>query len=86
MLGQPLVAGCVAWMEGRVIAEPHTQQAYDTFFVEIVSAQADDRVFRAGRWRMDGLYPELHTLHHLGGGLFAVPATAVSARVLPPAS
>jgi flavin reductase (DIM6/NTAB) family NADH-FMN oxidoreductase RutF len=86
VLGQPLVAGCVAWMEGRVIAEPHAQQAYDTFFVELVSAQADDRVFRGGRWRLDGIHPQLHTLHHLGGGLFAVPATAVSAKVLPPAA
>jgi flavin reductase (DIM6/NTAB) family NADH-FMN oxidoreductase RutF len=84
VLGQPLVAGCVAWMEGRVMTESHSQQAYDTFFVEIVSAQADDRIFRAGRWRMDGAHPQLHTLHHLSGGLFAVPMAAVSAKVLPP--
>ncbi len=82
-LGLPLVAGCVGWLECRVIAEPHTEQAYDTFFVEAVSAQSDIRVFADGRWRLDGSHPELHTLHHLGAGLFAVAAETLQARALP---
>lgn len=83
VLGLPLVAGCVAWLECRVISEPHTEQAYDTFFVEVVSAQADPRVFRAGRWAFDEAHRDLHTLHHLGGGVFAVPDRVVAARRLP---
>lgn len=49
VLGLPLVEGCVAWMECRLIPEPHTQQAYDTCFAEVVSAQADARVFVHGK-------------------------------------
>jgi len=78
-LGLPLVAGCIAWLECRVIPEPHTEAAYDTFFVEVVSAQADARVFSAGRWHFDDTNRDLHTLHHLGGGVFAVPSRVISA-------
>ena len=83
VLGLPLVAGCVAWLECRLISEPHAQDAYDTFFGEVVSAQADDRVFADGRWSFRDDNAELHTLHHLGAGLFAVPARTVQARRLP---
>ncbi len=81
-LGLPLVEGCIGWLECRVISEPHTEQAYDTFFVEAVSAQSDPRVFADGRWTMDGRHPQLHTLHHLGAGLFAVAAETVQGKVL----
>ncbi len=82
VLGLPLVSGCVGWLECRVIAEPHTEQAYDTFFVEVVSAQADPRVFSHGHWHPDPAHPELHTLHHFGAGLFGVAAETVQGRVL----
>lgn len=83
MLGLPLLAGCVAWLECRLISEPHAQEAYDTFFGEVVSAQADKRVFANGRWSFRDDNTELHTLHHLGAGLFAVPARTVQAQQLP---
>ncbi|KNZ31351.1 MAG: hypothetical protein AD742_17430 [Methylibium sp. NZG] len=83
LLGLPLVAGCVAWLECRLIPEPHAQEAYDTFFGEVVSAQADARVFDAGRWSFRADNADLHTLHHLGAGLFAVPAQTVQAELLP---
>lgn len=83
-LGLPLVEGCIGWLECRVIPEPHTQQAYDTFFVEVVSAHADSRVFANGHWTLDSSPAELRTLHHLGAGLFAVAADTVQGRVLPP--
>ena len=83
VLGLPLVAGCVAWLECRLISEPHAQAAYDTFFGEVVSAQADARVFANGRWSFRDDNTELHTLHHLGAGLFAVPAQTVQAQRLP---
>jgi flavin reductase (DIM6/NTAB) family NADH-FMN oxidoreductase RutF len=81
-LGLPLVEGCVAWLECRVIQEPHAQQAYDTFFVEVVSAQADERVFANGRWQLTHANADLHTLHHLGAGLFAVASDTVQAHKL----
>jgi flavin reductase (DIM6/NTAB) family NADH-FMN oxidoreductase RutF len=86
VLGLPLVEGCVAWLECRRIPEPHTEQAYDTVFAEVVSAQADARVFAHGRWSMRDGNAALHTLHHLGGGVFASPASTVQGRVLPPAA
>jgi flavin reductase (DIM6/NTAB) family NADH-FMN oxidoreductase RutF len=84
VLGLPLVSGCVAWLECRAIAEPHTEQAYDTFFAEVVSAQADSRVFADGRWSFRADNAALHTLHHLGGGVFAMPSDVLRARTLPP--
>jgi flavin reductase (DIM6/NTAB) family NADH-FMN oxidoreductase RutF len=83
-LGLPLVAGCVAWLECRQIDEPHAQERYDTFFCEVVSAQADARVFAHGRWSFRADNTELHTLHHLGAGLFAVPAQTVQGERLTP--
>jgi flavin reductase (DIM6/NTAB) family NADH-FMN oxidoreductase RutF len=82
VLGLPLIEGCIAWLECRVLAEPHVQTAYDTFFVEVVSASADDAVFAKGRWSFRDDNRDLHTLHHLGGGQFAVPGEAVVAKVL----
>ncbi len=81
-LGLPLVEGCIGWMECRVIDEPHTEQAYDTFFVEAVSALSDTRVFANGRWDLNEHNRPLHTLHHLGAGLFAVAAETVQGRVM----
>ena len=74
VLGLPLLQGCVAWLELRRIPEPHTETAYDTVFGEVVSAQADPRVFADGRWSFRDDNTDLHTLHHLGGGVFAVPS------------
>lgn len=82
VLGLPLVAGCSAWMECRVIPEPHTEQAYDTWFVEVVSAQADERIFRQGRWQVDASNADLHTLHHLGSGTYAVASQVMGSRRL----
>ena len=81
VLGLPLFAGCVAWMELRHIPEQHTEDAYDTVFGEVVSALADARVFTAGRWSFRDDNAELHTLHHLGGGEFAVPSRVVRASL-----
>jgi flavin reductase (DIM6/NTAB) family NADH-FMN oxidoreductase RutF len=82
VLGLPLVEGCVAWLECRQIDEPHSQERYDTFFCEVVSAQADARVFANGRWSFRADNAGLHTLHHLGAGLFAVPAQTVQGERL----
>jgi flavin reductase (DIM6/NTAB) family NADH-FMN oxidoreductase RutF len=83
VLGLPLVEHCVAWMECRVIEEAHTQQAYDTFFVEVLAAWSDTRVFKAGRWSFRDDNLDLHTLHHLGAGVFAIPSDTLQGRMLP---
>ncbi|ANY15210.1 flavin reductase family protein [Bordetella pseudohinzii] len=80
-LGLPLVeAGMAAWMECRWIPEPHTEDAYDTCFAEVLSAAADSRIFADGHWHFTEANRELHTLHHLGAGNFAVAGTPIKAR------
>jgi flavin reductase (DIM6/NTAB) family NADH-FMN oxidoreductase RutF len=68
-ISAPLVAGCVAWLECRIIREPHIQNTYDLFLAEVVAAQADARVFTDGRWHFEG-HDELRTIHHVAGGAF----------------
>jgi flavin reductase (DIM6/NTAB) family NADH-FMN oxidoreductase RutF len=71
VLGVPLIeAGCAAWLECRLISEPHTEAAYDTCFGEVVAAAADARIFANGRWTFRDDNRELQTIHHLGGGNF----------------
>ncbi len=83
VLGLPLIeAGCAAWMECRLIREPHTEDAYDTCFGEVVAAAADERVFANGRWCFDDANADLHTIHHLGGGSFVRASNPVTAKPL----
>ncbi|MGV8918711.1 MAG: flavin reductase family protein [Pseudomonas sp.] len=77
----PLLEGCVAWLECRLLPEPHTQQTYDLFLAEVVSAQADERVFSEGRWHFEG-HDELRTLHHVAGGNFLSIGDPVAGKQL----
>lgn len=86
LLGLPLVSNCAAWMECRVIRESHTEEAYDTWFVEVVSALADARVFENGRWSMREDNADLHTLHHLGAGRFSLAGPPIASSLLKPAA
>jgi flavin reductase (DIM6/NTAB) family NADH-FMN oxidoreductase RutF len=71
VLGVPLIeTGCAAWLECRLMREPHTEDAYDTCFAEVVAAAADERVFANGHWSFRADNVELQTIHHLGGGNF----------------
>lgn len=71
VLGLPLIeANCAAWLECRLISEPHTEDAYDTCFAEVVAAAADARIFANGHWNVDESNVPLHTIHHLGAGKF----------------
>jgi flavin reductase (DIM6/NTAB) family NADH-FMN oxidoreductase RutF len=82
-LGVPLIEdGCSAWLECRLIPEPHTQQAYDTCFADVLSAAADSRVFSQGHWSFRADNEDLHTLHHLGAGNFVRAGDATKAKPL----
>ena len=71
VLGMPLLeAGCAAWLECRLIPEPHAQEAYDTCFAEVVAAAADTRIFANGHWSFTDDNTALQTIHHLGAGNF----------------
>ncbi|MDD2988841.1 MAG: flavin reductase family protein [Zoogloea sp.] len=64
----PLPAGCIGWLECRVIDEPHIQRTYDLFLGEVVAAWADSDMYSAGRWH----FPEQgrSSIHYVSGGQF----------------
>ncbi|MFL6691483.1 MAG: flavin reductase family protein [Ramlibacter sp.] len=71
VLGVPLIeVGCAGWLECRLIREPHTEDAYDTCFADVVAAAADSRIFVGGHWTFRDDNTDLQTIHHLGGGHF----------------
>jgi flavin reductase (DIM6/NTAB) family NADH-FMN oxidoreductase RutF len=74
----PLLEGCVAWLECKVIPEPHIRDTYDLYLAEVVAAQADERVFSDGRWHFEG-HDELRTIHHIAGGNFFASGEAFKA-------
>jgi len=79
--GAPLLEGCAAWLECRLLPEPAIQQRYDLFLGEVLAAQADARVFSQGRWHFDG-HDDLRTVHHVAGGHFLIDGEAADARPL----
>ena len=79
----PLIAGCVAWLECRLLPEAHNQQDYDLFLGEVVAARADTRVFREGRWDFRG-QDGLRTLHHVAGGHLLVIGDGIQGQLLTP--
>ena len=75
----PFVEGCSAWLECRLVPEPHNQAAYDLFIGEVVAAWADDRVFRDGHWHFEEAGPEWRSIHHVAGGHFYAIGEAMQA-------
>jgi len=67
-VGAPLIDGCLAWLECRVLPEPHIQQAYDLFLAEVVAAWADPAVFDGHHWRMEE--GGKRSIHYVAGGHF----------------
>ena len=83
VLGVPVIEeGCSAWLECRLIPERHAEDAYDTCFAEVVSASADERIFRNGHWEYRQDNVDLHSIHHLGGGHFVQSAGSRKASPL----
>lgn len=64
----PLPGGCIAWLECRVIDEPHIQRTYDLFLGEVVAAWADPAVYSEGRWHFPG--QERASIHYVSGKQF----------------
>jgi flavin reductase (DIM6/NTAB) family NADH-FMN oxidoreductase RutF len=80
-LEAPMLEGCVAWLECRLLPEPHNEGTYDLFLGEVISAQADSRVFSEGHWHFEG-HDELRTLHHVAGGHFMAIGAPVVGKML----
>jgi flavin reductase (DIM6/NTAB) family NADH-FMN oxidoreductase RutF len=73
----PLIEGCAAWLECRVVPEPAMAQRYDLFVAEVVAAWADDALFVDGEWRLER--PATRSLHHLARGHFLTAGESVRA-------
>ena len=67
-VGAPLIDGCVAWLECKVIPESHNEKRYDLFIAEVVAAWSVPGVLNNGRWsfRDEGQ----KTIHYVAGGSF----------------
>jgi len=76
----PLLEGCAAWLECRLLPEPHIQATYDLFLGEVVAAWADPRLFANGHWRDDA---DERTLHYIAGGRFFSTGEPFDARATP---
>lgn len=78
IVGAPLIEGCAAWLECKVVPEPQMQERYDLFVAEVVAAWADDRLFVDGVWRFPT--DDDRTLHHLSSGVFVAAGEIVKAK------
>ncbi|WP_144113125.1 flavin reductase family protein [Paraburkholderia sp. BCC1886] len=63
----PMLAGCIVWLECKVI--PDDSQRHDLIIGEVVAAYADKRVYSNNRWHF-GDDPDLRTCHYVAGGTF----------------
>lgn len=74
----PLVPGCAAWLECRMLDEPGIAQRYDLFVLECVAAWADGELWAGKEWQFAAGGPR--TIHHEKGGRFFATGEIVSAR------
>lgn len=72
----PLVEGCAAWLECKVLQEPGVQERYDLFIAEVVAAWADDTLFQQGEWR----FTTRRTIHHMSRGVFFATGERIEAK------
>ena len=78
IVGAPLIEGCAAWLECRVVPEPDMQERYDLFVGEVVAAWADSESFVDGVWHFSS--DDKRTLHHLSGGVFLMSGDRVKVK------
>ncbi|MCU0701270.1 MAG: flavin reductase family protein [Myxococcaceae bacterium] len=78
----PLIEGCAAWLECRVLPKPDLAAELDLFVVEVLAAWADDTVFDDGAWHLT-TDTQRH-LHHVARGRFFLTGAPVDAALLEP--
>lgn len=74
----PLIDGCAAFLECRVVNEPEMAERYDLFVLECTAAFADDSLWRDGSWQFANGGPR--TIHHEKGGRFFATGERVEAK------
>lgn len=80
IVAAPLVEGCAAWLECRIVDEPRLAAEYDLFIAEIVAAWADDASWDGETWSFasDGA----RTIHHVSKGVFLATGNRIVASKL----
>ena len=73
----PLVDGCAAWIECRLLDEPGIDERHDLFVLQATCAWADDAMFQGGRWKFLPGGPR--TIHHEAGGRFFATGDTIEA-------
>ena len=79
----PLVCGCVAWLECRLLDEPGIADRYDLLVAEVVAAWADDAVFSVSEDSVrlrDDIAESLRAIHHVAGGTYVADGPVFSVR------
>lgn len=80
VVGAPLITGCNAWLECKVIpGEEGVRERYDLLLCEVVAASADDAVYDHARLR-DDVPAARRALHHVAGGFYVADGEVVRAR------
>jgi flavin reductase (DIM6/NTAB) family NADH-FMN oxidoreductase RutF len=74
----PLVEGCLAWLECRVLPEPALAERYDLFLAEVVAAWADDAAFDGREWNFPD--EDTRSIHHLARGVFFATGRRIDAK------
>lgn len=74
----PLIEGCAAWLECRVLPDPRLAADHDLFVLECTAAWVEDSLWHDGAWRFGPGAPR--TVHHVKGGLFLASGEPVQAR------
>ena len=78
LVSAPLIEGCAAWLECRVIPEAAMQERYDLFVGAVVAAWADAESFVDGAWQFKS--DDKRTIHHLSGGVFLTSGERIDAK------
>jgi len=76
----PMLEGCVAWFECKVI--PDVSQQHDLIIAEVVAAYADNRVYSNNRWHF-GDDPGMRTCHYVAGGTFFATGDPFEVEAVP---
>ena len=66
-IAAPMVEGCAAWLECKVI--PDASDRYDIIIAEVIAAYSNAEVYTDNRWHF-GDNPLNRTMHYVAGGQF----------------
>ncbi len=78
-IAAPMIEGCAAWLECRVL--PDASQRLDIIIGEVVAAYADAALYSDNRWHF-GDDPMHRTLHYVAGGYFFATGEGFQAPVI----